>query len=104
MYPLKGVVDTREDEPKNADYRSNESSTNTLDKLKPCLELLEGTINLGFSLIKGIVIENLSNNGAQNHILNWLNQYKKLVIVSIGDESVCLAGEPVIFRETEAFK
>ncbi len=85
MYPLEGVVDTVKDDPENADSRSNEPSTNTLDKLKPCLELLEGTINLGLSLIKEIVIERIANNGVQTHILSWLLQSKKLITVYMGD-------------------
>ena len=85
IYPYEGAVDTPNNDPKNADSRSNEPSTNTLDKLKPCLELLEGTINLGLSLIKEIVIELLANNGVQTHILSWLLQSKKLITVYMGD-------------------
>ena len=39
VYPLEGVVDTVEDHPENVDFSSNEPSPDTLDKLKPCLEL-----------------------------------------------------------------
>ncbi len=100
IYPLEGVVDTVEDEPKNADNSSNELSPNTLEKLKPCLdelspntleklkpclELLEGTINLGFSLIKEIVVELLASNGVQTQILSWLLQSKKPIVVYMGD-------------------
>ena len=66
-------------------FRSNEPSLSTLEKLKPCLELLEGTINLGLSVIKEILIELLSNNGVQTHILSWLLQSKKLSAVYTGD-------------------
>jgi hypothetical protein len=86
IYPLEGVVDTENKDPKNADSRSNEPSPDTLEKLKLCRELLEGTINLGFSLIKEIVIENLSSNGVQTQILSWLLQSKKPIIVYMGDE------------------
>ena len=51
IYTLEGVVDTGEDEPKNADSRSNEPSLSNLEKLKPCLELLEGTININCQLL-----------------------------------------------------
>lgn len=81
IHPLEGVVDTGENEPKNADSSSNESSTDTLEKLKPCLELIERTINVGLSVIKEIVTELLANNGVQTHILSWLLQSKKLSIV-----------------------
>ncbi|MGB5634768.1 MAG: plasmid replication protein, CyRepA1 family [Waterburya sp.] len=80
MYPLEGVVDTGKDESQNADFRSNEPSPDTLEKLKPCLELLEGTIDLGFSVIKEIVIKLLTSNGIQNQILSWLLQSKKMII------------------------
>ena len=85
IYPLEGVVDTGKDDPKNADFSSNEPLPDTLEKLKPCLELLEGTISLGLSVIKEIVIELVTNNGGQTHILNWLLQSKKLSIVYTGD-------------------
>ncbi|MGB5714164.1 MAG: bifunctional DNA primase/helicase, partial [Waterburya sp.] len=80
IYPLEGVVDTGKDESQNADFRSNEPSPDTLEKLKPCLELLEGTIDLGFSVIKEIVIKLLTSNGIQNQILSWLLQSKKMII------------------------
>lgn len=85
IYPLEGVVDTENNEPKNADFRLNDLSSETLEKLKPCLELLEGTINLGLSVIKEIVLENLANNGSKTHILSWLLQSKKLSTVYMGD-------------------
>jgi Domain of unknown function (DUF3854)/Origin of replication binding protein len=85
IYPLEGVVDTENNEPKNADFRLNDLSSETLEKLKPCLELLEGTINLGLSVIKEIVLELLANNGSKTHILSWLLQSKKLSTVYMGD-------------------
>jgi hypothetical protein len=85
IYPLEGVVDTVKNEPKNADFRLNDLSSETLEKLKPCLELLEGTINLGLSVIKEIVLELLANNGSKTHILSWLLQSKKLSTVYMGD-------------------
>ena len=84
IYPYEGVVDTGENDPKNAAHSSNEPLTDTLEKLKPCLELIERTINLGLSVIKEIVIELLANNGIQTHILSWLLQSKKLSIVYMG--------------------
>ncbi|MEM7756782.1 MAG: plasmid replication protein, CyRepA1 family [Cyanobacteria bacterium P01_A01_bin.40] len=86
IYPLEGVVDTENDDPKNADSRSNGSPLDTLGKLKSCLELLEGTINLGLSVIEEIVVKLLVNNGIHDHILSWLLQSKKLSTVYIGDE------------------
>ena len=85
IYPLEGVVDTENNEPKNADFRLNDLSSETLEKLKPCLELLEGTINLGLSVIKEIVLELPANNGSKTHILSWLLQSKKLSIVYMRD-------------------
>jgi hypothetical protein len=80
IYPLEGVVDTENNEPKNADFRLNDLSSETNEKLKPCLELLEGTINLGLSVIKEIVLELLANNGSKTHILSWLNQSNKPLV------------------------
>ena len=85
IYPLEGVVDTENSSSKKADISSNEPSPVALEKLKPCRELLEGTINLGLSIIKEIVIELLASNGVQTHILNWLDRSKKLSIVYMGD-------------------
>ena len=85
IYPYEGTVDTGENDPKNADYRSNGSPLDTLGKLKSCLELLEGTINLGLSVIKKIVIELVTNNGGQTHIQRWLLQSKKLSTVYTGE-------------------
>ena len=85
IYPYEGAVDTENDDPKNADYRSNGSSLDTLGKLKSCLELLEGTISLGLSVIEEIVVKLLVNNGIHDHILSWLLQSKKLSTVYIGD-------------------
>ncbi len=85
IYPYEGVVDTGEDGPKNPDIRSNEPSPDTLEKLKPCLELLEGTIELGLSLIKEIVPKLLTSDGIQNQILSWLLQSKKALVMYIGE-------------------
>ena len=61
IYTLEGCVDTGEDDPEKADFSSNEPSPDTLEKLKPCLELLEGTIDVGLSVIKEIVIKLLTS-------------------------------------------
>ena len=55
IYPLERVVDTGEDEFQNANRSSNEPSPVTVEKLRPCLELLEETIRIGFWFIKDIV-------------------------------------------------
>jgi hypothetical protein len=55
IHTLEGVVDTEKDVPQNVDSNSNELLPHTLEKLKPCLELLEGTINLGMEVIKGLI-------------------------------------------------
>ena len=86
IYPLEGVVATEDDRPENADIRSNEPSPDTLEKLKPCRELLERTINTGLSVIKEIVIKLLASNGIQNQILSWLLQSKKAIVVYTGDK------------------
>ena len=80
IYLLEGVVDTKNNNPEDADSSSIEPSPVALEKLKACRELLEGTINLGLSIIKEIVIKSLSNNGVQTHILSWLNQSNKPLV------------------------
>ncbi|MDJ0902588.1 MAG: DUF3854 domain-containing protein [Xenococcus sp. MO_188.B8] len=85
IYSYEGVVDTEEDDPKNADFSSKKLSLDTLEKLKPYLKLIEGTINLGWSIIKEIVVKLLTSNGIQNHILSWLLQSKKLSTLYMGD-------------------
>ncbi len=69
IYPLEGVVDTGEDNSRNADNCSNESSPKTLEKLKPYLDLLEETSHVDFSVIKEIVVELLANNFVPNYII-----------------------------------
>ncbi len=85
IYPLKRGIDTGDDEPLFEDSRSNNPPPETLEKLKPCLELLEGTINLGLSVIKEIVVKFLVGDGVQKRILGWLLQSKKLITVYTGD-------------------
>ena len=55
IYPLEGVVDTGENELETTCHSSNDLSTGTSAKFKPCLELLEETIRLGLWVIKEIV-------------------------------------------------
>ena len=76
-------MDTTENDRENADSRSNEPLTDTLEKLKPCRELLEGTINAGWSVIKEIVLKLMTSDGTQNHILSWLLQSKKALYASL---------------------
>ena len=52
----------------------NVTSENRLDKLKPALNLLEGTIDLGVAVIKEIVRSLLFQNNLQKHILRWLSK------------------------------
>ena len=72
MYPLERVVDTGEGHSKNADHREDEPSSDTLEKLRPYLESLEGTVNSGLSVIKEIIIKLLTRDGIQNRVLSWL--------------------------------
>ncbi|MGV2829340.1 hypothetical protein [Myxosarcina sp. GI1(2024)] len=85
IYPLRGVVDTGKDDPNLADNSSNEPSPDPLSKLKPCLELLEVTIDLGLSVIKEIMVKLMTNDGVPNQILSWLDRSKKSMIVYMGD-------------------
>ena len=85
IYPLEGVVDTENNDPENADSSSIEPSLDTLEKLKPCLELLFGSINLGLSVIEEIVVKLLAKNNPETHILGWLLQSKKLSTVYMRD-------------------
>ncbi len=85
IYPLKRGIDTGDDEPLFEDSRSNNPPPDTLEKLKPCLELLEGTINLGLSVIKEIIVKFLVSDGAQQQLLGWLLKSKKLITVYTGD-------------------
>ena len=85
IYPYEGMVDTGEDELKNAGDSSKKPSSDTLEKLKPCRELLEGTIELGLSLIEEIVPKLLTSDGIQNQILSWLLQSKKALVMYIGE-------------------
>ena len=55
IHTLEDPLDTEKDGVKNPDSNSNELLPHTLEKLKPCLELLEGTINLGMEVIKGLI-------------------------------------------------
>ena len=86
IYPLEEVVDTENNDPKNADSSSNEPSPDTLEKLKPYLELLEGTIDLGLSVISEIMVKLMTNDGVPNQILRWLDRSKNLIIVYMRDE------------------
>ncbi len=61
-------MDTVANDPKNADSNSNKPSTDTNEKLKLCRELLEGTINVGLSVIKEIVSKLLTSNGIPDQI------------------------------------
>ncbi len=80
--PSAGVVDTGETEPEITDIRSNKPSPYVLEKLVPCLKLLETTIDGGFSVIREILMKLLTCGGIQNHILMWL-QSKKVLWCSI---------------------
>ena len=79
------MVDTENNDPKNADFSSNESLPDTREKLKPCLELLFGSINLGLSVIGEIVVRLLAKNNPETHIFSWLLKSKKLSTVYMGD-------------------
>ena len=88
IYPLVEPLDTKNNssEPKDSEYIN--SSPNTLEKLKPCLELLEEIINQGQEVIKQILVQFLvSEEGqrivmvAQNYLLDWLVKFKKLITV-----------------------
>ena len=59
--------------------RVNAPSENRLEKLKPCLNLLFGTIDLGLAVIKEIVRSSLSQNQLQKQILRSLSKPVNLV-------------------------
>ena len=66
---LEGGVNTEEVEPEMV----NAPSSNRLEKLKPALNLLFGAIDLGFEVIKEIVMGVPSQNKISNKILRWLS-------------------------------
>ena len=88
IYPLDEPLDTENNpsEPKDTEYL--DSSSSPLEKLKPCLSLLEETINQGQKIIKQILVQFLvSEEGqkrgmiAQNYLLDWLVKSKKLITI-----------------------
>ena len=81
IYPLKQGVDTRDDDSESEDSRYFDPPPDTLEKLKPCLELLEGTINLGWEVIKEIVVKFFVSDEVQKRILGWLLQSRFLITI-----------------------
>ena len=75
IYTLESGVDTKDNE-----YKKVKSTAyNSLEKLKPCLNLLFGTIDLGIKVIKEIVRKSLSQNQLQKQILRSLSKPMNLV-------------------------
>ena len=79
IYPLEPPLTTENNQPENVDSEYIDSSPNTLEKLKPCLELLEGIINKGQEVIKEMMEMLLASiRGqkiaflAQQQLLDWL--------------------------------
>ncbi len=70
LYTLEDGVDTKDKELKELNSRSSD----ILEKLKPALNLLFGTIDLGVEIIKEIVRSELSQNQLQKQILRWLSK------------------------------
>ena len=89
IYPLENPLTTENNQPENVDSEYIDSSPNTLEKLKPCLSELEGTINLGQEVIKEMMLQLLvSIRGqkiaifAQQQLLDWLFKSLKLITIS----------------------
>ncbi len=70
LHTLEGGVDTKDNESKKV----KSTAYNSLEKLKPCLNLLFGTIDLGIKVIKEIVRKSLSQNKISNNLLRWLSK------------------------------
>ncbi len=75
LHTLEGGVDTKDNESKKV----KSTAYNSLEKLKPCLNLLFGTIDLGVAVIKEIVRRSLSQNQLQKPILRSLSKPMNLV-------------------------
>ena len=88
IYPLERPLTTENNQPDSRESEYKDLSSNTLDKLKPCLELLDGIINQGQEVIKQILVQFLVSKegqriviGTQNHLLDWLVKSKKLIAI-----------------------
>ena len=81
IYPLERGVDTGTDDSESEKSRYFDPPPDTLEKLKPCLKLLEETINLGWEVIKEIMFKLRERDGVQKPILGWLLQSKNLITI-----------------------
>lgn len=88
IYPLDEPLTTENEPVENRKTEYKDLSPDTLDKLKPCLELLEGIINSGQEVIKEILAQLLVNMVgqkiaflAQQQLLDWLVKSRKLMTI-----------------------
>ena len=88
IYPLEPPLDMKNNPSKNRESEYINSSSNTLDKLKPCLSLLEGIVNQGQEVIEEIMVQLLASTTGQkivrvlpSQLLDWLVQSRKLITI-----------------------
>ena len=86
IYPLDEPLTTNQESVKTEETEYKDSLPNILNKLKPCLELLEGVIKGGEELIIQVMVVLLANFGGQketmvlqHQLLYWLVRTKKLI-------------------------
>ncbi|MGK7894019.1 MAG: plasmid replication protein, CyRepA1 family [Xenococcus sp. (in: cyanobacteria)] len=68
IYPLEPPLTTENNSSENREPEYKNSSSKTLDKLKPCLSLLEEIINIGQEVLKEMMVQLSANIG--NPIVN----------------------------------
>ena len=86
--PLSEPLTTENEETENEETEYKDSLPNILNKLKPCLELIEGVIKGGEEVIKQMMAQLLVNKGGQKRrivlqpqFFNWLLRSRKLIII-----------------------
>ncbi|MGK7896002.1 MAG: hypothetical protein AB4372_20905, partial [Xenococcus sp. (in: cyanobacteria)] len=65
IYPLEPPLTTENNPSENQETEYKNSSSNTLEKLKPCFSLLEGIVNQGQEVIKEIMVQLLASTRGQ---------------------------------------
>ncbi len=89
IYPLDDPLTTENNQAENRGTESQESSPKTLEKLKPCFELLEGVIKGGKKIIKEMMAQLIVAQGGQLGIMvlqhqlhSWLLSSGKLITLN----------------------
>ncbi len=82
IYTLERSLDTETERVEERDSRSNKPSPNTLEKLKPCLDLLEETVDLARTIIKELFNGVSYSNRIQKPLIQKLARAIKLIPLS----------------------